>query len=339
MLRYRPHPYLNYTGSPDYVTPDGVRLHHAIGIRATDVDLRSRRPRSLRIVALGGSTTFGLYAPDAGKTWPGLLQTGLRSLLEADVEVINAGIPNYSTYELLGFAALWLPELRPDIVLVHTGLNDAFTVGFPDEGGPDNGTFRHAWSYRPMPALARRAMRASFLARALGTGWLSRSGHQIGDMTPAIQFPVPPDDEVRHHAERATGRYFRRNLETLIVLIRHAGAEPVLVDMPLNPTTGPDEHVYYGPVTRAVVRNNRIMAEVGERSGVRVVELYDRMRDPELFLDAAHVGPLGMIEKAQAVLDAVAPLARRALESAVVSEDRTQNRPDGTGVEADELQR
>ena len=101
--------------------------------------------------------------------------------------------------------------------------NDAFTVGFPDEGGPDNTTFRHSWNYRPLPGAVRTAMRASHFLRALGTGWLLRSGYQIGDMTPAMQYPIPPDDEVLKNLEGATGKYFRRNLETLIVLIRQAG--------------------------------------------------------------------------------------------------------------------
>lgn len=65
VLRYRPHPYLNYVGNPDYAYPDGLRPYHEIGIRATDVPFTERRPGALRIVALGGSTTYGHAFRDA----------------------------------------------------------------------------------------------------------------------------------------------------------------------------------------------------------------------------------------------------------------------------------
>jgi len=313
VARYRPHPYLNYVGNPDYVTPDGRVLHHRIGIRATDVDLDAKPEGVFRVVAVGGSTTFGLYVPETHNVWPGLVGMALEQTFGSRIETVNAGIPNYTTFELVVQAAMWLPELDPDLVLVHTGLNDAFAVGFPGEGGPDNTAFRHSWSYRPLPGVVRAAMRASRLVRVVGAGWLSRSGYQIGDMTPAMQYPIPPDDEVRRNVEQATGEYFRRNLETLIVLIRHAGAEPVLVNMPINPSMKADG-VYYEAVTEAVKRNNRIMGEVGERHGVTVVDLYSRMVTPEIFVDAAHVETQGMMQKAQIVFDTIRPVVNELLE-------------------------
>lgn len=305
VLRYLPHPYFNYVGNPDYRDAAGRRVHHTMGIRATSADTSRAAPaETVRIVALGGSTTYGIFAEDPAMIWPELVgrhiaQSGL------DVEVINAGLPNYTTFEMIGFAAMWLPELDADIVLLHTGFNDAFAVGFEDEGGADNRHFRHAWSHRPLPRPVRIAMRRSYLLRALGTGWLQRSGHQVGDQTPAIQYPIPPDDEVRRNVAVATGRYFRRNLETLILLCRRAGSEPVLVNMPINPRFEETGHVYYEPVSEAVIRNNGIMAEAAARHGLTLVDLYSRMRDPELYIDAAHVHPDGMVEKARLIYEAL----------------------------------
>jgi lysophospholipase L1-like esterase len=314
VARYRPHPYLNYMGNPDYVTPEGEKIHHEIGIRRTDVELTEKPDGVFRVLAMGGSTTFGLFVPEARNVWPGLVGLALAETFGADVETVNAGIPNFSTFELIGFAALWLPELEPDLVLVHTGFNDAFTVGFPDEGGPDNTTFRHSWSYRPLPSAVRTAMRVSYFLRALGTGWLSRNGYAIGDMTPAMQYPIPTDDEVLQNLEGATGKYFRRNLEALIVLIRRAGAEPVLVNMPINPKFEETDHIYYAAVAEAVKRNNRIMSEVAERYGVTLVDLYSPMRDPEIYIDAAHVAKGGMMQKARIVSDTLRPVVEAMLE-------------------------
>jgi len=315
VLRYRPHPYFNYIGNPDYVTPEGRRLHHQLGIRATDINLRDKPAGALRLVALGGSTTFGLYVEETADAWPGILGEALGGRFGSRVEVVNAGVPNHSTYEMLPVAAMLLPELEADIVLVHTGLNDAFTVAFPDEGGPDNTTFRHSWTHRPLPGPVGASMRASYFVRAALANWLIHSGYAVGDMTPAMQHPAPPEDEILRNAEQATGKYFRRNLETLITLIRHTGAQPVLVNMPINPRFEETDSVYYEAISQAVVRNNRIMSAVGNEYDVPVVDLYPRMRDPEIYIDAAHVGEAGMVLKAALVLETLQPIVASVLDT------------------------
>lgn len=307
VLRYRPHPYLNYVSNSDFVFESGLRPHHPIGIRVPDFPLTEKRPDVFRVVALGGSTTYGMYFEDAGGVWVSLIGLALRETFDLEVEVINAAVPNYTTYELLGMATMWLPEFRPDLVLVHVGLNDAFTIGFPDEGGPDNTNFRFSWSYRPMPPAIRKAMRASYFFRLSGNGWLARSGHQIGDLTTAMQYPIPPDDQLEGHIRSATGKYFRRNLETLIALIQRTGAEPVLVNMPLNPAYEQGLGLYYDAVSDAVVRNNGVMAELADEHDLALVDAYSLMRAPELYLDAAHLNQDGMVRKAQAVADVILP--------------------------------
>jgi len=98
------------------------------------------------------------------------------------------------------------------------------------------------------------------------------------------------------------------------VLIRHAGGEPVFVNMPINPKFEETDNVYYGAVAEAVTRNNRIMSEIAERHGVTVVDLYSRMRDPEIYVDAAHVDTRGMMQKAQIVFDTIRPVVQEILE-------------------------
>ncbi|MCZ6777632.1 MAG: SGNH/GDSL hydrolase family protein [Acidobacteria bacterium] len=314
VLRYRPHPYLNYVGNPDYVYPDGLRPYHEIGIRATDVPLTERRPGVLRIVAMGGSTTYGHAFREAKNVWPEIAGERLASSLGVEIDTINIGVINYTTFELLGLAMMWLPEFQADIVVVHTGLNDAFSVGFPDEGGLDNTSFRHSWAYTPVPGLARISMRLSYLIRVSGMRWLSEKGYMIGDMTPSMQYAVPALNQVRENVRGATGKYFRRNLETLIVLIRRAGATPVLANMPLNPAMERGLGPYYDAVSQAVIRNNRIMAEVGEQEGVVVADLFSRMRDSSVFLDAGHVNSRGMERKAQIIAEALEPIVSRELQ-------------------------
>ena len=165
-----------------------------------------------------------------------------------------------------------------------------------------------------MPSAARVAMRRSYLLRALGIGWIARSGFQVGDMANAMQRPVPPPEQLRQNVSQATGKYFRRNLITLLTLIRLTGAEPVLVDMPLNPSVASASGEYFNAVSDAVMRNNRIIAEVGAANDVTVVRIHDRVVDPEMFMDAAHMSQAGMFLKGKLIAEALVPVVERVRE-------------------------
>jgi hypothetical protein len=312
-FRYHPHPYLNYVSNADYAFSDGSRPHHAIGIRDPGFDPTARREGVFRIVALGGSTTYGLFVERSDQVWPELVGLGLRETLDHEIEVINAAVPNYTTNEIIGMSAFWLPEFRADLVLVHVGLNDAFTVAFADEGGPDGRNFRHAWTHRELPPTWARVMRASRFVRLLGAKLLRRGGYLAVDMTDATQYPPPPEGQRRRNIDAATGKYFRRNLETIAVLIRRSGAEPVFVEMALNPDYESGLDYYRDAISRAVLRNNDILHETGERLAIQVIPTYEQMRDPGEFIDAAHVTRNGMLRKAQLVYDAVLPTVERML--------------------------
>jgi lysophospholipase L1-like esterase len=313
-VRFRPHPYLNYVANPDVVLDSGIRPHHAIGIRDPGFEPTEKPDGAFRIVALGGSTTYGLFTERGDQVWPSLVGMGLGQTLGRQVQVVNAGLPNYTTNEIIGMAALWLPEFQPDLVLLHTGLNDAFASAYPEEGGPDGRHFRHAWTRAELSRPVRTLLRASRLARLLASGALRRRGLLAGDMTASIQYPLPPEDQRRRNLDAATGRYYRRNVETIAVLARRAGAEPVFVEMPQNPAFETADNPYFEAIARAVQRNNRILRDVGAQLGVPVVPLYEKMRDPQAFIDAAHVNPQGMMQKAQGVYDAVLPLVRARLD-------------------------
>ena len=309
--RFVPHPYFNFVNNPGFATGRGVRIHHPIGIRATEARLFDKPDGVFRIVAFGASTTYGYYFDDARDTWPALLEARLRSRFGPAIEVINVAVPGHTTFEMIGIAALWLPEMRPDAVILTAGVNDAFAVGYPDEGGPDSATFRRAWSWQPPPAWKRVLLRRSHLARTLWRSWLARDGAAAGDFTAAMQHRRPPDAAIADHAARATGKYFRRNLATLVLLIRHAGAAPVLATNPLNPARETGQGPYYDAVSGAIRRNNDIILETGRRAGLPVVDLYRGIRDPVLFRDAAHATAAGMSLTATLVETGVAPLLER----------------------------
>lgn len=83
-------------------------------------------PGVTRIVCVGDSTTFGLGVRE-DKAWPAVLQRLLDVLFEGDqtFEVINAGVPGYSTWQNRLQIEGELLALQPDAVAWHvSGYND-----------------------------------------------------------------------------------------------------------------------------------------------------------------------------------------------------------------------
>ncbi|HLP44603.1 MAG TPA: hypothetical protein VK469_01575, partial [Candidatus Kapabacteria bacterium] len=60
--RYIPHPYFNYTCNPAFRDFDGTQPYNSRGFRRPE--WTPKKKGTLRIVALGGSTTYGMYSKD-----------------------------------------------------------------------------------------------------------------------------------------------------------------------------------------------------------------------------------------------------------------------------------
>ncbi|MCP5103724.1 MAG: SGNH/GDSL hydrolase family protein [bacterium] len=299
VLRYIPHPYFNYVGNPDYRFPDGTQPHNSRGFRRPE--WHAKKEGVIRIVALGGSTTYGMYSKDGKNVWPALLEKQLQSRWGVGVEVLNLGLPAYTTHEIIGITAMLVPTLAPDIVLIHVGANDAFAVNYPDEGGPDNRNFRFSWDYKSIPGFLKFLMRNSRLIRILGFRYVASKGFLPGDMIAAMQYRPPPEKELVKNAADATGKYFRQNISSLTALIKDMGAIPVLLTHPLSPQWEYPRKRFRQTLVEAHRRNNRVIIEMAKLRDVPLVDLYAHMRDVKYFTDAIHESKSGMSLKAQLI--------------------------------------
>ncbi|MCR9198202.1 MAG: GDSL-type esterase/lipase family protein [Planctomycetaceae bacterium] len=102
------------------------RVSNSLGFRNPEFEI-ARKEGSLRIVCFGDSSTFGIGNRMA-ETWPAQLETQLRSTdCSADfsqIEVINAGVPGYSSWQGLQHMRQEIGRLQPDIVLASYANND-----------------------------------------------------------------------------------------------------------------------------------------------------------------------------------------------------------------------
>ncbi|MGE5346691.1 MAG: SGNH/GDSL hydrolase family protein [Acidithiobacillales bacterium] len=128
---FRLHPLLVVCGRPDAVLHAAGKevVFNARGERGTNLlDLPMPKPPGrFRIVCEGGSTTFDLFAASNAATWP----ARLGALLAAkNVDVANAGFTGWTSVESLISLEIRDVDLRPDLVIVTSGVNDLQPAGY-----------------------------------------------------------------------------------------------------------------------------------------------------------------------------------------------------------------
>ncbi len=98
---FAPHHYLNYAPRPGWVSADGRDCANSSGFRGPREVALPKPPGTLRLAALGGSTTYSSVAAWQD-SYPHQLELALKEKHgRPGVEVINAGVPGYDSYETL----------------------------------------------------------------------------------------------------------------------------------------------------------------------------------------------------------------------------------------------
>jgi len=121
---YDSHPYLPIILKPNTAfTPRNITIN-SLGFRGKEFKTL-KHPGTFRIVCIGGSTTFGIGSSSDKTTYPQLLEDILNSkITNQKFEVINAGVPGYTTAESLINLELRVLDLSPDLIFIYHAYND-----------------------------------------------------------------------------------------------------------------------------------------------------------------------------------------------------------------------
>jgi hypothetical protein len=95
---------------------------NSLGFRGPEIVV-PKPPETMRIFALGESSTFGWKgARSHEEAWPGVLETKLRTEHPGRrIEVINAGVPGYTSIEQRINFMLRISHLQPDAAVCRPG--------------------------------------------------------------------------------------------------------------------------------------------------------------------------------------------------------------------------
>ena len=288
LIAYRPLPYVNFGLKPGWSrSGELLKTSNSLGFRGREV--QSPKPAGrYRIACLGGSTTYddGVADDDA---YPLQLEGFLRARRPGrDIEVVNAGVPNYTTAESIANLALRVLDLQPDAIVLYEGIND--------------------WR----PRIYKNFDGAYFHYRKLWDGdaedWKSGEGEMERGLNPLVQYDVPPDNgNGMANAKRNGPGAFRRNLVSLAGIARAHGVAVVMVSNTVDATnkfTTPE-------FLAAMAEHNAVIREVCAQHDAQFVDLdaaYPKGADVPpggLFEDIVHNNAAGSRLKARIVADAL----------------------------------
>jgi len=303
-------------------------FHEATPIRINNLGYRGRDlaptkdEATFRVVCMGGSSTFGFYNRD-DHTYPALLQERLRErLAEQSIEVLNAGIPHSTSYNILAMLDKEiLLRYKPNVVTFYEAFNDAGNV-FDESWIQAAGRWAHGHvaTYVALKRVVEAA--GGPILHSRWAGYLPRS----------------TADYVRRQIELHRELY-DRNIRALVRDARQAGAQLVLIRQPM--TTKQSHDHPHGPPDRFLtyegevqwIRNNlsrhgwvssiealmlvhhaliTVLDRVAEQEHARVVDNITIVNQhPEFFASYVHLSEVGNAALAEALSEVIVPLVEQ----------------------------
>jgi lysophospholipase L1-like esterase len=298
-LAWLPHPYLSYSPNPNY--RNGLTFHNSLGYRNNEFPLE--KPDGVyRIVALGGSSTYDVRIADNAQ----IFTAQLEKLLQEEygyqqVEVINAGVPGYNSWEILVNLEFRVLDLNPDLVIIYEGTNDVHTrLVEPFAYRGDNSGRRQAWQAPPVAfwehsALLRIAARRMNFTRQVSVDDFVSSPTYVSW---PYEFRLTGGEEEAVEILRENPPiYFRRNLENMIAVAREHQVQIMLATWASSPNRG--DYAAQAYYQQAFAENNQVVIEVADSHDVPLFDFAGVMSpDEQYWADGRHSNESGALLKA-----------------------------------------
>lgn len=196
-------------------------------VERADQQLKPKQPGALRIVCLGDSVTFGYRVPvvwpnkptEYDPKWlpyPMLLEKQLREAnAQRQLDVVTLAVPGYTSHQGLAWLRRDIDDLKPDLLIVSFGWNDA---SFSDV--PDREAIQTSWR-----AVSVRWLVDHSQAFARATSWL-RERERQKQQNEAATTPRP-----RPMARVSQAEYLD-NMNAIAELSRQHGARVIVIGAP-----------------------------------------------------------------------------------------------------------
>jgi lysophospholipase L1-like esterase len=301
---FTPHPYLSYYPNPGY--KKGQTYHNSLGYRNDEFPLE--KPDGVyRIVALGGSSTYDVSIEDNHQIFTAQLEKLLNDEYGyQNVQVINAGVPGYNSWEILGNLEFRVLNLDPDLVIIYEGVNDVHArMVEPSAYQSDDLGRRQAWQipsvawweHSAMLRIMSRAMNMTrqvsiddFVSASTYVSWPYESRLEDDNLDPAeILKENPPI-------------YFRRNLENMIAVAEAHHIQILFSTWAFSPYL--HDYASKSYYQDGFKENNEVVKAVAAERRIPLFDFAAVMPQEAIYwADGRHVNEAGALVKARLFAD------------------------------------
>jgi lysophospholipase L1-like esterase len=299
--RFNGQPYVNFGLSPNH--PD----HNSRGYRGDEL-ITPKPDGVFRIFAIGGSTTYGVSLKN-NETYPALLQAILQERGYSNIEVINAGVPQYATYVNLVNFEFRLLDDQPDMILTYEGINDVVTRLVDPSRYNGLNAMRGIWNTSYIQQSPFVAVR--FFSQRLGFATpissLDSALFNVADVIRCTdpQFCQALDLSPQQVLEANPPTYFERNLRNMIAIARVNSVQFVFSTWAYFPEASNGSlymtylHMQYG-----VAQHNDLTRQLAQELDIPMIDLASTMPyGAQYWQDGLHLTAEGTLAQATQYAD------------------------------------
>ena len=310
------HRYIGYIPTPNY--RKGKNKHNRLGLRGEEITLK--KPEGIyRIICLGGSTTYTSGVEDYRQSYPDLLEKELKKKGHEEVEVINAGMLSYTTFESLINFQLRLVELEPDLLIIYHAVNDidsrlvwpvssyqgdnsAYRIDVNQNLYTDNYSFLDHFNIGRI--LRRNYSAVEYAEDRLRKQGIAPTSKMFDLRNQNILKTYPEGVFKKASAEKILEQnppiYFHRNLQYIIALARLKNTQVLLSSFAYSPNDKNNSLYNVKALQVAIAEHNRIIEEVAIEDGTPFFDFASVFpKDPKYYQDDIHVNEKGSALKAK----------------------------------------
>lgn len=300
---YMPQPYLNFALTPNYKSRDCLNQHNSLGFRGKEITIP--KPNNIfRIATIGGSTTYTTKVKNWKKAYPAQLESVLKEKGHNNIEVINAGVGSYNSWESLLNLQLKILDTQPDMLIIYHAVNDVHArLVNPDYYKRDGTGRRKQWEKPKYPLFIMKSTLVrmiagrnpfgidSFVSAPTSVERLKEEGfNQALNTTPL------------NAIEKNAPTYFEENLRSMITIALNNNISIMLATfdyVPFNTDYISSEHY-----RKAIEEHNNIIKRLGREYGLPVFDFRGKMPlDKSYWADGKHVTEKGARKKAELFAD------------------------------------
>ena len=307
------HRNIGYTGNVEYVRAED--FHNSFGYRGEEFEI-SKAEGAFRIVTLGGTSTYSEGVSDFRQSYPYLLSEYVRGQGYSEVEVINAGLPGYTSWESFLNFNFRVLDLQPDLVLFYPDIEDvAARLVWPPEAylADNSGYLDNITAFTPPWWEGSTALRILLISLGLTTShtdlaiqWRPRAqtSHELALLQQYAQESYPAGIFRETAAEDMLAAnvpiYFRNNLRSMVASGRVHQVPFVFISALVHPRDLEDPAGYYA----ALQEHNSLVEGVAAENQLPYLDLAAVLpNDPEAFTDGGLLNAAGNQQLAEAIGD------------------------------------